>query len=59
VTCSAFFMTKISYNTGLRCNGIRFIKYYEGDEVNEDGRGGTCSTNGVDEKCVQNFDQKT
>jgi hypothetical protein len=39
---------------------IRTLRqYYEDDKMKEDEMGGTCSTHGRSEKCLQSFCQKT
>jgi hypothetical protein len=34
-------------------------KYYSGDQMKEDEIGGTCSTHGTADKCIQRFGRKT
>ena len=30
-----------------------FVKYYSGDQIGEDERGGACSTNSIEKKFIQ------
>jgi hypothetical protein len=43
----------------MRSFVICMIEYYQGDQVKEDEMGGLHGMLGRDEKCIQNFDQKT
>jgi len=38
---------------------VHFTKYYYSNQVKEDNMVSICSTHGRDEKCIQNFSQKT
>jgi hypothetical protein len=38
---------------------VRFVKWFNGHQAKEDEMGGTCSTHGKYEKCVQNFGRET
>jgi hypothetical protein len=38
---------------------LSFTKYYYCDQNKDDAKGGIRSKHGTDEKCIQNFGQKT
>lgn len=43
-----------NYNHEKLHNVYSLIKYYEGDQINEDVMDGACSMHEVYEKCIQN-----
>jgi hypothetical protein len=40
-------------------SGLDFTKYYSGDEIENNGMGGVCSTGGGKERYIQDFGRQT
>jgi hypothetical protein len=42
----------------MSVDSVDITKYYQGDQIKENERDGSCSTHGGNEKRVQNFSRK-